>query len=281
MSYLDRIRACSRRDLSKYRPFQVDGVHIGFVRNDMAEAIRPYANVFTVTDRAVALDASLTTFDQRTAAVDTVLRRLSNTEIMSPWRNEPYAVTAAFGAPPLFAMERAAIPLFGIRAYGVHLNGYTGQGDRLAMWIGRRSRSKPTYPGLLDNTVAGGLPYGMTARKCLTNECEEEAGIPGDWAAKARAVGAITYCAEMKEGLRPDVLFCYDLALPPDFTPVCRDGELESFTLMPIQDVAAIVRDTEEFKFNCNLVIIDFLVRHGLIGPDDPDYVAIVQGLHQ
>jgi hypothetical protein len=50
---------------------------------------------------------------------------------------------------------------------------------------------------------------------------------------------------------------------------------------MPIDEVAAIVRDTEQFKFNCNLVIIDFLVRHGLIGPDEPDYVAIAQGLHQ
>jgi hypothetical protein len=51
--------------------------------------------------------------------------------------------------------------------------------------------------------------------------------------------------------------------------------------LVPIDEVAAIVRETEQFKFNCNLVIIDFLVRHGLIGPDEPDYVAIVQGLHQ
>jgi hypothetical protein len=27
------------------------------------------------------------------------------------------------------------------------------------------------------------------------------------------------------------------------------------------------------------LVIIDFLVRHGLIGPEHEDYLAIVQGL--
>jgi hypothetical protein len=112
-------------------------------------------------------------------------------------------------------------------------------------------------------------------------ECGEEAGIPAAWAEDAPAVSAITYCAEMPEGLRPDVLFCYDLELPAGFTPACRDGEIESFALMPIADVAAIVRDTKQFKFNCNLVIIDFLVRHGFMGPDEPDYVAIVQGLHQ
>jgi hypothetical protein len=85
----------------------------------------------------------------------------------------------------------------------------------------------------------------------------------------------------MPEGLRRDVLYCYDLDLPPDFRPECQDGELEEFMLMPVEEVAAIVRDTVEFKFNCNLVIIDFLVRHGLIGPDAPDYLAIVKGLHQ
>ena len=281
MSFLDRIRACNTRDLSRYRPFHVDGMHVGFVRHDMAEAIRPYADVFVVDGRVVVLAPWLKGFQERTAAVEGVLRPLANKGIMSPWRDEPYAVTPAFGAPALFAMERAAVPLFGIRAYGVHLNGYVRAEQGLFLWVGRRSRDKHTYPGLLDNMVAGGLPYGMTARDCLIKECGEEAGIPAAWAARAPSVGALTYCAEMPEGLRPDVLFCYDLELPPGFTPICRDGEIEAFMLMPLGEVAAIVRDSERFKFNCNLVIIDFLVRHGFIGPDEADYVAIVQGLHQ
>ena len=281
MSFLDRIRSCNRRDLSRYRPFQVGGVHIGFVRHDMAEAIKPYADVFQVSERTVVLDPRLSKFEERTEAVGSVLKKLKSKGIMSPWRDEPYAVTPAFCAPALFAMERAAVPLFGIRAYGVHLNGYVRRNGKISMWIGRRSRDKHTYPGLLDNTVAGGLPYGMTARECLVKECAEEAGIPADQANAATPAGAITYCAETEEGLRPDVLFCYDLELPGDFRPVCHDGEIEEFRLMPIDEVAAIVRDTEQFKFNCNLVIIDFLVRHGLIGPDEPDYVAIAQGLHQ
>jgi hypothetical protein len=36
----------------------------------------------------------------------------------------------------------------------------------------------------------------------------------------------------------------------------------------------------DDFKFNCALVVIDFLIRHGLIAPDHPDYVALVRGLH-
>jgi hypothetical protein len=41
------------------------------------------------------------------------------------------------------------------------------------------------------------------------------------------------------------------------------------------------VRDTDAFKFNCNLVLIDFFLRHGLITPDDPDHPALCAGLRR
>jgi hypothetical protein len=40
------------------------------------------------------------------------------------------------------------------------------------------------------------------------------------------------------------------------------------------------VRETDDFKFNVALVLIEFFVRRGVVGPDDPDYVAILDGLH-
>ena len=42
-----------------------------------------------------------------------------------------------------------------------------------------------------------------------------------------------------------------------------------------------IVRTTQEFKTNCNLVIIDFLIRHGYITPDQPNYLKLLMGLRQ
>jgi hypothetical protein len=115
----------------------------------------------------------------------------------------------------------------------------------------------------------------------LLKECKEEAAIPEALARRAVAVGAITYCMEAEDGLKPDVQFCYDLELPGDFTPHNTDGEIAEFMLWPIARVAEIVRDTREFKFNCNLVIIDFLMRHGLIAPEHPDYLEIGQGLRR
>jgi hypothetical protein len=74
-------------------------------------------------------------------------------------------------------------------------------------------------------------------------------------------------------------MYCYDLEVPEDFQPVNTDGEVAGFELQPVEQVMATVRETDEFKLNCNLVIIDFLIRHGLIGPEEPDYLDLIQGL--
>lgn len=45
--------------------------------------------------------------------------------------------------------------LIGVMTYGVHINGYTYSPDgKLMMWIGHRSKSKPTYPDMYDNMVS-------------------------------------------------------------------------------------------------------------------------------
>src|ERR1700754_3217331 len=71
-------------------------------------------------------------------------------------RNEDYPVTESFRGPAALQLEREAVTHFGLRSYGVHLNGYVRRDDGLSLWVPRRSRFKPTWPGLLDNTVAGG-----------------------------------------------------------------------------------------------------------------------------
>jgi isopentenyldiphosphate isomerase len=281
MSFLDRIAECNRWDPARYRPFSVADVALGRVRHAFARRLAAFPDVFQVTETAVTLDPSLATFEARSAAVERVLRALADEGIVPGWRNEDYPVAHSFAAPPYFKMERAAFPLMGLRAYGVHMNGYVRENGRLFMWIGRRAYDKHTYPGMLDNTVAGGQPYGLSLTDNLIKECKEEAAIPAALARQAVAVGAITYCAEEEAGLKPDVQFCYDLELPRDFTPHNTDGEIAEFYRWPIEQVAETVRDTQEFKFNCNLVVIDFLVRHGIIPPDHPDYVEIVRGLRR
>jgi 8-oxo-dGTP pyrophosphatase MutT (NUDIX family) len=51
-----------------------------------------------------------------------------------------------------------------------------------------------SFPGYLDNTVAGGVPSGMPVFESLVKECMEEANIGPDIVRKyARAAGSISY----------------------------------------------------------------------------------------
>lgn len=280
MSFLDRIAACNNADLTRFRPFYAGGVQVGYVHPRFAERLAAFPDVFRIDGQSVAMVARLDTPATRDAAIDGVTRELAAQGVIKGWRNERYPILPiAGGGPPVMTMERAAVPHFGARAFGVHMNGFVRKADGLHLWVGRRAKDRPAYPDMLDNTVAGGIPAGLSVLETLVKECGEEAAIPPALARRAVAVGAITYNYEADGGLRPDVQYCFDLELPADFTPHNADGEIAEFMLWPAERAADTVRDTAEFKFNCNLVIIDFLIRHGLIPPEHPDYLALCRGL--
>jgi 8-oxo-dGTP pyrophosphatase MutT (NUDIX family) len=56
------------------------------------------------------------------------------------------------------------------------------------------SNCKFSWPGYLDNSVAGGIPSGMSAFQAMVKESMEEASIAEDVARSyLKAVGAISY----------------------------------------------------------------------------------------
>jgi len=283
LSYLDRIREVNRYDPAGFMPFRVAGKRVGAVRPRVAARLAEFAEVFVVDGPTLRLtprlDAPDTPSGERSAALVPVLTALRRQGMVPGWRDEPYPVLARWGEPPLLTIERAAVPLLGVSGFGVHLNGYVRDGARLAMWIARRATDKPTWPGKLDQLVAGGQPAGIGLRANLIKESAEEAGMRPELAARARPVGAFSYTFEDQRGLRPDTVFCFDLELPGGFRPVNRDGEVADFQLRPIDEAATLARDTREFKPNCALVVIDFLLRHGYLDADAPDYLDIVAGL--
>ena len=152
------------------------------------------------------------------------------------------------------------------------------------MWIARRSRAKQTYPGKLDLISAGGLAHGELPSDNVLKECQEEASIPAELAARARSVGLITYTSvdESGWGLKRDTLYPYDLRLPESFVPVPSDGEVESFQLMALPDVMRSIAETpDEWKPNVCLVLLDLCVRLGYISPDRAGYSELVCSLRE
>jgi hypothetical protein len=280
MSFADHIRACNNYDAARAIPLVASDQRIGWLRRDNAAALARFPRVFAVGPDRVGLVAEGDP-DRVSAAVDEVVEALVVEKRVPKWRNETFDVMPRWGDRPVFRLDRGAVPFFGVRAYGVHLNGYRRDGGRLHLWIGRRAPDKRVDPNKLDNIVAGGVGNGYGAAATLVKEADEEAAIPSGLIARAVAAGAVSYRMETELGIRDDVLFVYDLELPAEFVPKNTDGEIVDFTLMPAESVIERVRTTGDFKFNVNLVILDFAVRHGLLRAEDPEYLEIASGLHR
>ncbi len=279
MSLLQHVRACNVYDAARFLPLLHEGAEVGLVRRDNAARLGRFA-LFQVGPDAVTL-AGVGGFEAVSQAVDQVVEQLVADGVVPRWRNEFFAVAPRWGAPPHFRLDRGAVPFFGTRAYGVHLNGFVRDRGGLHLWIGTRAANKQVAPGKLDNLVAGGISCEHGLYETLVKESGEEAALPPELVARAVPVGAVSYRMETPLGLRNDVLFLYDIELPPDFRPRNSDGEITDFTLMPAADVVERVRTSGDFKFNVNLVIIDFALRHGLVRPDDPDYLELAMGLRR
>nr|XP_040048349.1 thiamin pyrophosphokinase 2 isoform X1 [Gasterosteus aculeatus aculeatus] len=268
--------------------FEVNGAQVGWVPPHVASVLTRYPKVFCPPRRgALSLCPSWDSNETRSAAVDSVLRterQEGSLTCLKGWRDEKYSVMPKFFDPPLMWMERAATSLFGVKRYGVHVNGYTiGNSGEVSMWLARRSLTKQTYPGLLDNVAAGGIAAGVSIKNTLVKECQEEACIPATLAEKACPVANVSsgnaqLSTEMKSSQR---------RVTPTWT---RRGCSQKVSLSSIwnflwtsslEQVKELLA-TDDFKPNCAMVVLDFLIRHSFIDPDtEPCYQEFVAGLHQ
>ena len=255
-AYLRHVRACNNAVLPGERlAFRIGAARVGLVKPDFAARLAAFPEIDTAADGLALTDA---------AALPAIARRLSEAGCYR-WRSEAFDIRAEPDGPVLAQLDRGALPSFGVMAVGVHVNGLVRRGDGLHVWIARRAADKLLDPSKLDHIVAGGVSAGLTPAETLVKEAAEEAAIPATLARRAVEVATIAYAMERPEGLRRDLLHCYDLELPEDFRPDAADGEVAAFELWPIDRVMRTVRDTDDFKFNVNLVLIDLFRRQGLI----------------
>ncbi|KAJ3147619.1 hypothetical protein HDU89_005236 [Geranomyces variabilis] len=283
---------------------------VGFIRPALAPYLLAHPDVFLSTPHAagsassIVIHPALATPADRTRAVEDVLliwrdaiRGVDNSTItfadadrqmftcLKGWRNERYSVHGGSKHGVLFDLERAATGLLGIRAYGCHLNGFvrSAHDNSIRMWIARRSETKQTYPGMLDNLVGGGLASTTTPLANIVKECGEEAGLNPQYVAEhITSVGVLTFFLDDAErGWVPDTEYVYDIELPDSFVPQPVDGEVQAFHLMELGAVVERLR-AGEFMNESALVVIDFLIRFGYVTPmNEPDYVEIVTRMHR
>lgn len=248
---------------------------VPFIAQDIV--LDPYANT-------VRIFHTPTTERRRTqvAAATTQYLRMNQTfSVLATWRNELWPVYGRNGEV-LFSMERAAIGLFGYMRYGIHLIAYVDcptAPHGIKLWVPKRSQFKSAWPGLFDNTVAGGLMTGETPFECVIRESEEEASLPERIVRDhARPAGTIRYIyvTASRPGIDdgyiyPEFQWVYDLKLPEDVIPEPNDGEVESFSLCTVDEVREQLA-RGRWKPNCAVIMLDFLIRMGILTPENEPY---------
>lgn len=227
----------------------------------------------------------------RAATTTAYWREKKAFKVLEGWRNELYPVYGPMNHL-LYSVERTSAALFGIVMYGSHLTAYVKDDTAshgIKLWIPRRSRTKMTYAGMLDNTVAGGMATGEDPLECIIREAEEEASLPYDVVRKnITAHGNITYIYMRNEQasgevglIQPECEYVYDLELPADVVPKPNDDEVECFYLWTIEEVQEHLAKGE-FKPNCALVLLDFFIRHGILTRDkEKDFDEINRRIHR
>jgi thiamine pyrophosphokinase len=237
-------------------PFRIGAAQVGWLGPELARALAFFPALVHFDGQGAALAGKLRGEGACTLALGKLAASLAGRGHFR-LRGEAFDVRATPDGPVLARLDRGALPGFGVISQGVHVNGFVRQ-------------AKPVAPGQMDHVVAGGIPAGLSPAECLVKEAEEEASIPAEIAASAVPVGRISYVMANEEGLRRDVLHCFDLELPEGVTPVPQDGEVERFALVPAAEMLRIVTEggpgANGVKFNVNLVLADFFLRHGLLG---------------
>lgn len=186
-------------------------------------------------------------------------------------------------------IERSAFNMFGIIGRGAHMTVYVHTEHGLKFWIPRRSATKSTYPGMLDQAVAGGVARGESPLECIVREAGEEAALSAEMVREnVVAAGTVSWfnISDERAGgepglMNPGILYVYDLQVGEDivFKPV--EGDIESFSLMGVDEVKESLR-RGDFKPSCAMVMLDFFIRHGLVtAENERDYDIIAQRLHR
>jgi 8-oxo-dGTP pyrophosphatase MutT (NUDIX family) len=174
------------------------------------------------------------------------------------WRNEDFAWIDQNGHE-YFRLERSAFRTFGFRSMATHINGYTKAGN---LWLGRRSETKATDPGKLDNIAAGGIGADETPWVNARRELWEEAGVPPQISDQIEPAGRIHMRRPVPgRGFHDEQLYVYDLELAENFFPTNHDGEVSGFIEISHSEAAARIL-ADEFTSDAAFVTADFILRN-------------------
>jgi 8-oxo-dGTP pyrophosphatase MutT (NUDIX family) len=170
-------------------------------------------------------------------------------------------------------IDRAAVILFGSVVYGAQLLAYMRTEHGLRYWIPTRYKTKKSYPGMLDVTVASALDSGETPFEALVREAEEEAALPRELVQEnAKSYGVLSFYmptdANGKPVHGPQVQYVYSIELPADVIHTPSDGEVDHFEPMSLEEVQNALIEGK-FKTNIAMTWIAYFISQGELNAEN------------
>lgn len=201
---------------------------------------------------------------------------------------------------PIIRIPTPLRGILGVVTAGVHMNVFTMIDHQPFLWVSQRSQTT-TYPGMLDQVVAGAMDAedGCDPWNTLEHEALEEAGLVLDSQTKrvsqdGSELGSVdgpfritfydrkdeTSGAELGH-IEPGVRFIFDLEVPS--TTVLQPGDdvaVGSFLLKSLHEVQTdLIRG--KWKPNSGLATLDFLTRRGFIKNGSDEIIATLRKMMQ
>ena len=250
---IDLLNEINIFDLSAYTPIRFKKKNIGWLNNKTI-----LNNSFNICNDYIEhsqLDAFIKILEKSESSTETCPVFLFPS--LKP--KKVFSESTKFCKNNIFIIKRNLLSLFGLPSYGVHCNVWRKHKDKFVIYFAKRSEKLKSFPGYIDNTVAGGQPINLSIFENLKKEAYEEAGISCKYLKKVQRGNIVSYFHNNNNNFISAVIFNYHLNKVDELELKNIDGEVESFFSLPLENIYKLL-EKNLLKPNCIIPILDFIL---------------------
>lgn len=292
---LKRVRTFNYCDPSRYVPFLCKGDHgeisiVGCVRRENIKFLKnDFPLVFEKDDNnSLLLKTSLSNFAERSAALREVCESLVERGDIPMLQSKDVAVVSNYAQQPQLQVDCSASEYFGVHTFSSFVTAFTSKettsttanryGIGLYVWMRANQKQLDDesdlkwYSNFARDTLDATTPPGDCARQAV----EDVAAVTSKMALTSAAVGTVSFMHETLRGMHISTQFLYDLEGPAEWVPPPRNGSDNVFELWSMDDMMEQAKvehseNTTDRRVDSitSLVFIDFMIRHGIMKPDE------------
>jgi hypothetical protein len=285
MSLLNLIRPYKTVDLTGFVRVRAAGHNLGWTRKTLAGQLASLNPSWSLCDETLTLETDGLNATALTEKIDADFHAAMEKGWIPQKPDYPHGddwlgVGGDRGRNALFIIRRFFLRFIGVPIDSVFINGY----ENGAMWLAVRGQGVDFAAGTFDPLVGGARQHDQTIDDALQVEGYQEAGLTASHVNDLKPGSTIQLFYRGSNGFFKNESFhIFDFDTKGVFTPHCQEEwEISGFVKMPFDEVLHTLETSpEKFKGQIQPVLIDFLMRSGVVPETYPDYDKIRTALYQ